>query len=133
MPKTIFVSETATEVEREYTANGNYVINVGQAISKITVNANISQPKLSPPILILSGNTLYISDSSNGYFTNSYDIYYGASSPYVLNKTTYATTSTDINLTTFITTSGTYTIKVVAKGTNFIDSDESDSVVYTRS
>ena len=131
MAKMIFIPEVATEVERTYTANGNYNINVGQAMSKITINANISQPKLYTPIISLSGNTLYISDSDNGYFASSYDIYYGASSPHNVSRGSSTSTTTEVNLQTFITTSGTYTITVVAKANNFVDSDESDSVSYT--
>ena len=131
MAKMIFIPEVATEVERTYTANGNYNINVGQAMSKITINANISQPKLYTPIISLSGNTLYISDSDNGYFASSYDIYYGASSPHNISRGSSTSTTTEVDLQTFITTSGTYTITVVAKANNFVDSDESDSVSYT--
>lgn len=131
MAKMIFIPEVATEVERTYTTNGNYNINVGQAMSKITINANISQPKLYTPIISLSGNTLYISDSDNGYFASSYDIYYGASSPHNVSRGSSTSTTTEVNLQTFITTSGTYTITVVAKANNFVDSDESDSVSYT--
>ena len=131
MAKMIFIPEVATEVERTYTANGNYNINVGQAMSKITINANISQPKLYTPIISLSGNTLYISDSDNGYFASSYDIYYGASSPHNVSRGSSTSTTTEVDLKTFITASGTYTITVVAKANNFIDSDESDSVSYT--
>lgn len=131
MAKMIFIPEVATEVERTYTANGNYNINVGQAMSKITINANISQPKLYTPIISLSGNTLYISDSDNGYFASSYDIYYGASSPHNVSRGSSTSTTTEVNLQTFITASGTYTITVVAKANHFVDSDESDSVSYT--
>lgn len=131
MAKMIFIPEVATEVERTYTANGNYNINVGQAMSKITINANISQPKLYTPIIGLSGNTLYISDSDNGYFASSYDIYYGASSPHNVSRGSSISTTTEVNLKTFITASGTYIITVVAKANNFVDSDESDSVSYT--
>lgn len=131
MAKMIFIPEVATEVERTYTANGNYNINVGQAMSKITINANISQPKLYTPIISLSGNTLYISDSDNGYFASSYDIYYGASSPHNVSRGSSTSTTTEVDLKTFITASGTYTITVVAKANHFVDSDESDSVSYT--
>lgn len=131
MAKMIFIPEVATEVERTYTANGNYNINVGQAMSKITINANISQPKLYTPIISLSGNTLYISDSDNGYFASSYDIYYGASSPHNVSRGSSTSTTTEVDLKTFITASGTYIITVVAKANNFVDSDESDSVSYT--
>ena len=131
MAKMIFIPEVATEVERTYTANGNYNINVGQAMSKITINANISQPKLYTPIISLSGNTLYISDSDNGYFASSYDIYYGASSPHNVSRGSSTSTTTEVDLKTFITASGTYTITVVAKANNFVDSDKSDSVSYT--
>lgn len=131
MAKMIFIPEVATEVERTYTTNGNYNINVGQAMSKITINANISQPKLYTPIISLSGNTLYISDSDNGYFASSYDVYYGASLPHNISRGSSTSTTTEVNLQTFITASGTYTITVVAKANNFVDSDESDSVSYT--
>lgn len=131
MAKMIFIPEVATEVERTYTTNGNYNINVGNAISKLTIITKVGQPKLYTPIISLSGNTLYISDSDNGYFASSYDIYYGASLPHNVSRGSSTSTTTEVNLQTFITTSGTYTITVVAKANNFVDSDESDSVSYT--
>ena len=131
MAKMIFIPEVAMEVERTYTTNGNYNINVGNAISKLTIITQVGQPKLYTPIISLSGNTLYISDSDNGYFASSYDIYYGASSPHNVSRGSSTSTTTEVDLTTFITASGTYTITVVAKANNFVDSDESDSVSYT--
>jgi hypothetical protein len=132
MAKMIFIPEVATEVERTYTTNGNYNINVGNAISKLTIITKVGQPKLYTPIISLSGNTLYISDSDNGYFASSYDIYYGASLPHNVSRGSSTSTTTEVDLSAFITASGSYTITVVAKANNFIDSDESDSVVYTK-
>lgn len=132
MAKIIFIPESPTEVEQTYTTNGDYMINVGQAISKITAIVNIPQPKLYAVELALTGNTLYITDSDNGNFSSSYDIYYGASSPHNAKRSSGTSSVTEILLTTFITASGTYTITVRAKGTNFVDSDESQSVVYTK-
>lgn len=131
MAKMIFIPEVATEIERTYTTNGNYNINVGNAISKLTIITKVGQPKLYTPIISLSGNTLYISDSDNGYFASSYDIYYGASSPHNVSRGSSTSTTTEVDLKTFITASGTYIITVVAKANNFVDSDESDSVSYT--
>lgn len=131
MAKMIFIPEVATEVEETYTANGNYKINVGHAISKLTIITNVAQPQLYAPIISLSGSTLYISDSDNGYFASSYDIYYGASSPYNVDRSSSTSFTTEVDLKTFITASGTYTITVVAKANNFINSNESASVSYT--
>jgi len=131
MAKMIFIPEIATEVEETYTANGNYKINVGHAISKLTIITNVAQPQLYAPIISLSGSTLYISDSDNGHFSSSYDIYYGASLPHNVNRGSSTSTTTEVDLKTFITASGTYTITVVAKADNFIDSNESASVSYT--
>lgn len=131
MAKMIFIPEVATEVEKTYTANGNYKINVGHAISKLTIITNVAQPQLYAPIISLNGSTLYISDSNNGYFSSSYDIYYGASSPYNVDRSSSISFTTEVDLKTFITASGTYTITVVAKANNFIDSNESARVSYT--
>ena len=83
------------------------------------------KPTLNAPSISLRDSTLTITNpASNGSFVTSYTLY---------NGSTEITTTPDktINLSTYITTAGTYTLTVKAKGTNFNDSASSNSVTYT--
>ena len=83
------------------------------------------KPTLNAPSISLNDSTLTITNpASNGSFVTSYTLY---------NGLTVITTTTDktINLSTYITTAGTYTLTVKAKGTNFNDSASSNAVTYT--
>ena len=81
-------------------------------------------PTLNAPTISLSGSTLTITNPvTNGSFVSGYDVY--------KNGTLLTSTiSLTVDLSTLITDSGTYTITVKAKGTNFNDSVASNSVEY---
>lgn len=82
------------------------------------------QPTLNAPTIALSGDVLtIINPSTNGNFVTSFKIYNGSA---LLTTTT----NTSVNLSNLITEEGTYTITVRASGTNFIDSNFSNSVQY---
>ena len=106
----------------QITSNGTYNVS-GKA--NAVVNVPSDKPTLNAPSISLSGTTLTITNpASNGSFVTSYTLY---------NGSTVITTTTDktINLSTYITTAGTYTLTVKAKGTNFNTSPESNAVTYT--
>lgn len=106
----------------QITSNGTYDVS-GKA--NAVVNVEQAKPTLNAPSISLSGTTLTITNpSSNGSFVTSYTLYNGST---VITTTTSKT----INLSTYITTAGTYTLTVKAKGTNFNDSASSNSVTYT--
>ena len=106
----------------QITSNGTYNVS-GKANAMVNVPSD--KPTLNAPSISLSGTTLTITNpASNGSFVTSYTLY---------NGSTVITTTTDktINLSTYITTAGTYTLTVKAKGTNFNESASSSSVTYT--
>ena len=104
------------------TANGTYDVTNK---ASVVVNIATAKPTLNAPSISLSGSTLTITNpSSNGSFVTSYTLYNGST---VITTTTSKT----INLSTYITTAGTYTLTVKAKGTNFNTSPESNAVTYT--
>ena len=89
------------------------------------VNVNVPLPTLNAPIISLSNSTVTITNPvTNGSFVSGYDVYKNGT---LLTSITLAT----VDLSTLITDSGTYTITVKAKGTNFNESVESNSVTYT--
>lgn len=110
------------------TENGTITItpDSGKVLTAVTVTTNVqgAKPTLNAPAIALNGSTITITDNLNGNFVTSYTLY---------NGSTVITTTTDktINLSTCITTAGTYTLTVKAKGTNFNDSASSNSVTYT--
>lgn len=107
---------------QEITENGTYDVS-GKA--SVVVNVEQAKPTLNAPSISISGTTLTITNpASNGNFVTSYTLYNGST---VITTTTSKT----INLSTYITTAGTYTLTVKAKGTNFNDSASSNSLTYT--
>lgn len=74
----------------------------------------------SNPTISLSNSTLTITAVPNA---TSYDIYKD-------NTLLSNVTTTTVDLSTLITTAGTYAIYVIAKASNYVDSDASDSVSY---
>ena len=110
------------------TENGTITItpDSGKVLTAVTVTTNVQaeKPTLNAPAIALSGSVVTITDNLNGNFVTSYTLY---------NGSTVITTTTDktINLSTCITTAGTYTLTVKAKGTNFNESASSNSVTYT--
>lgn len=90
-----------------------------------SVNVNVPLPTLNAPTISLSNSTVTITNPvTNGSFVSGYDVYKDGT---LLTSITLAT----VDLSTLITDSGTYTITVKAKGTNFNESAESNSVTYT--
>ena len=90
-----------------------------------SVNVNVPLPTLNAPTIALSDSTVTITNPvTNGSFVSGYDVYKNGT---LLTSITLAT----VDLSTLITDSGTYTITVKAKGTNFNDSVASNSVTYT--
>ena len=89
-----------------------------------SVNVNVPLPTLNAPTISLSNSTVTITNPvTNGSFVSGYDIYKDGT---LLTSITLAT----VDLSTLITDSGTYTITVKAKGTNFNESVASNSVSY---
>ena len=75
----------------------------------------------SAPTISLSNSTLNITAVDNA---TSYAIY--------SNNTLLTTiTTTSVDLSTLITTAGTYTIYAIAKATGYVDSEKSNEVSYT--
>lgn len=90
-----------------------------------SVNINVPLPTLNAPTISLSNSTVTITNPvTNGSFVSGYDVYKNGT---LLTSITLAT----VDLSTLITDSGTYTITVKAKGTNFNESVASNSVTYT--
>ena len=110
------------------TENGTITItpDSGKVLTAVTVTTNVqgAKPTLNAPAIALSGSTITITDNLNGNFVTSYTLYNGST---VITTTTSKT----INLSTYITTAGTYTLTVKAKGTNFNESASSNSLTYT--
>ena len=110
------------------TENGTITItpDSGKVLTAVTVTTNVQadKPTLNAPAIALSGSNITITDNLNGNFVTSYTLYNGST---VITTTTSKT----INLSTYITTAGTYTLTVKAKGTNFNESASSNSVTYT--
>lgn len=110
------------------TENGTITIipDSGKVLTAVTVTTNVQadKPTLNAPAIALSGSNITITDNLNGNFVTSYTLYNGST---VITTTTSKT----IDLSTYITTAGTYTLTVKAKGTNFNDSASSNSETYT--
>lgn len=76
----------------------------------------------SAPIISLSNSTLTITAVSNA---TSYAIYSN-------NALLTTITTTSVDLSTLITTAGTYTIYAIAKATGYVDSEASNEVSYIK-
>lgn len=122
------LTNVAVEMPSEYiipagtksiTENGTF--DVTQYAS---AEVNVALPQLSAPTIALDGDTLTITaNADNGAFATSYDLYIDGS--LVGNYT-----STTIDLTTLGLAAGTYSVTTRAKGTNFVDSEDSNVVSY---
>lgn len=89
-----------------------------------SVNVNVPLPTLNAPTISLSNSTVTITNPSiNGNFVSGYKVYNGSALLATIQTTT-------IDLSNYLTESGTYTITVKAYGTNFNDSVASNSVSY---
>lgn len=96
--------------------------NLENAIDSIQTGVDI---KLNSPSLSLGQSTttsdpLIITNSSNGNFVQYYDVY---DSNTLLVTISANIVSNTINLRDYIFTAGTHTIRVIAKGDDFLDSD----------
>lgn len=95
----------------------------GFALSKVTVNTNVASvgdaPKLNAPTLNLALSNLLIEAADNGSFDDGYRLYIDG-----VQVAELAITKTTVDLTTYITEEGDYTISVVCYGDGFEDSDE---------
>lgn len=88
------------------------------------LNGEITFTKLYAPKISISDKTLTITnDGRNGSHVTNYKVYNGST----LLTTITATT---LDLTTVITANGTYSISVIATGTGYTDSDNSNVVEY---
>ena len=88
------------------------------------LDGEITLTKLYAPKISISGKTLTITnDGRNGSKVTNYKVYNGST----LLTTITATT---LDLTTIITANGTYNISVIATGTGYTDSDNSNVVEY---
>lgn len=100
-------------------------IKKGVSVLGITGTFEAPLPTLNAPTISLSDSTLTITNpATNGSFVSGYDVYKDGT---LLTSITLAT----VDLSTLITDSGTYTITVKAKGTNFNESPHSNEVNYT--
>ena len=107
--------------------------NLAAAIRSIPTGGSpvVGEVQLNPPSLSLGTSTttsdpLIITNSYNGNFVDYYDIYDGTT---LLDTISASFTSNTINLRDYISSGTTHTIKVVAKGDGFLDSNVA-SIVY---
>lgn len=93
------------------------------------VAVSVPKPKLYAPTVALNEKILTITkNSANGSFVTGYDLYVnGDTEPTV----TLPSSTTNYNLSNLSLANNTYAITVKAKGTNFTDSDASNSVNVT--
>ena len=88
------------------------------------LNGEITFTKLYAPKISISGKTLTITnDGRNGAYATNYTIYNGNTALTTIRDTT-------LDLTTVITTNGTYNISAIALGIGYTDSDRSNIVEY---
>lgn len=115
----------------DITENGTTEVlpDAGFALSKVTVNTNVASvgdvPKLNAPTLNLALSNLLIEAADNGSFDDGYRLYIDGEQVAEL-----AITTTTVDLTTYISEEGDYTISVVCYGDGFEDSDEA-SVTFS--
>ena len=88
------------------------------------LDGEITLTKLYAPKISISGKTLTITnDGRNGAYATNYTIYNGNTALTTIRDTT-------LDLTTVITTNGTYNISAIALGIGYTDSDSSNVVEY---
>ena len=92
-----------------------------------TGDAQLNTPSISLGTLTPSQDPLYIYNNYNGNFVTYYDIY---KDDVLLTTVSGSTSTVTVNLRTYISTNGTYSIKVVARGTGMQDSAASSPVSY---
>ena len=132
------ISSIITHLENAYTKisskggtlpiNKNFA-NLESAINSIEtggVSIQLNAPTLSFGTSTTTSDPLIITNAYNGNFVESYDIYEGTN---LLTNIFANLTSNTINLRDYISVDGTYTIKVVAKGSSFLDSNAA-TIIY---
>ena len=88
-------------------------------------DGTIEFTKLYPPTISISGATLTIvNDSRNSSYVTAYKIYNG-------QTLLTATANTTVDLSSIISTAGTYNLTVVASGTGYTDSNASNAVEFS--
>lgn len=104
----------------------------------VTFSASAQLPRLNKPeiTLILSNDVtedrLKITNpATNGNFITGYKIYINSGSGYQDVKTIEAPGQKTLNISAWALQAGDYDIKVTAIGTNFLESDYSDTLSYT--
>ena len=103
------------------TANGTYNIKTYESVS---VSVPSVQPQLNAPTLTLEGSNLTITNpSTNGGFVTTFKLFDGS-------NLFLTTAETSINLSQYISSVGTHSITAKAIGTNFMDSEASNSKDY---
>lgn len=113
------------------TANGAQTFSPtsGKVFSKFTATVNVALPTLNAPTIAISDNTLTITNpASNGNFVTKFKVF---SDGTALTEAVIKGSTTTVDLSTLLTTAGTYSITAKASAANFNDSAASSAVSYT--
>ena len=107
------------------TANGTHDVS-GKA--SVVVAVPSSQPTLNAPTIAINDKTLTITNpASNGNFVTKFKVF---SNGTALTEATIKGSTTTVDLSTLLTTAGTYSITAKASAANFNDSAASSAVEY---
>ena len=107
------------------TANGTHDVS-GKA--SVVVAVPSSQPTLNAPTIAINDKTLTITNpASNGNFVTKFKVF---SNGTALTEATIKGSTTTVDLSTLLTTAGTYSITAKASAANFNDSVASSTVEY---
>lgn len=113
------------------TANGAQTFSPtsGKVFSKFTATVNVALPTLNAPTIAISDSTLTITNpASNGNFVTKFKVF---SDGTALTEATIKGSTTTVDLSTLLTTAGTYSITAKASAVGFNDSAASSAVSYT--
>ena len=107
------------------TANGTYDI---KEKASVVVAVPSSQPTLNAPTITIDDKTLKITNpASNGNFVTKFKVF---SNGTALTEAVIKGSTTTVNLSTLLTTAGTYSITAKASAANFNDSAASNAEEY---
>lgn len=107
------------------TTNGTHDVS-GKA--SVVVAVPSSQPTLNAPTIAINDKTLTITNpASNGNFVTKFKVF---SNGTALTEATIKGSTTTVDLSTLLTTAGTYSITAKASAANFNDSAASSAVEY---
>lgn len=107
------------------TANGTHDVS-GKA--SVVVAVPSSQPTLNAPTIAINDKTLTITNpASNGNFVTKFKVF---SNGTALTEAVIKGSTTTVDLSTLLTTAGTYSITAKASAANFNDSAASNAVSY---